>query len=154
MAAHKAMGEVALRRCVRMYVCVWGSILMMSNPGWWQIIAPCQCASEDDAFRFLSLQQILKYEAHWQPLLLQSALWGGLICTNGVLWFLLEPDMLLHQPVIDYCCPQQCFFNAAWWCLMTDNRTSERQTRPFLHVVPALFVVNVIITWSPGGLAD
>lgn len=91
---------------------------------------------------------------NWQPLLPQSALWGGLICANGVLWFLLQPDMLLRQPVIDYCCPQQYFFNAAWWCLMADNRHSPRQTRFFPHIARALFVVNgAPVAWQIKKLA-
>ena len=112
--------------CMCVCVClVGGPTLMMSNPGpWWLIIAACQYTSEDDAFRCLSSLPIQPSETHWQPLLLHSALWGCLICTNCVLWFLLQPDIRLHQPIIDYHCPQRCFFNAAWWCLMADNRTS------------------------------
>lgn len=106
-------------------VCVWGGgILMMSNLRWWQIIAACQCACEDDAFRCLPWPQSLPSETHWQPLLPPISPVGR---PHLHKWCFMVPVSARYtpSPARNWLpLPTTVRFNAARWCLMADNRTS------------------------------
>lgn len=130
---HTTQGIIMLRCCLclcELYMNSEGvceDLLLINSSRWCQIIATCQhvllvhsSSCLHCTFSHMKPTGSLFYlsKTFGEASFVQMAFYGSYY----------NPMFHLHQPV-NHHSPQWCFFNAAWLCLMADNRPSACLTR-------------------------